>query len=87
MSLTLVTGLWDIKRSTLSADWNRSYESYLDRLSKLLDVEENLIIFGDKNLEKFVFSKRRSENTQFILRDLSWFENNFFDRIQNFIFI
>jgi FkbM family methyltransferase len=80
--VTLVTGLWDIKRDTLSDGWGRSYESYLEKFAKLLEVEENLIIFGDESLEKFVFTKRSVRNTHFIRRDLSWFKNQFFDRIQ-----
>jgi FkbM family methyltransferase len=81
-SVTLVTGLWDIKRDSLSEGWNRSYDHYLQKLIQLLKVEENLIVFGDSDLEDFVFSRRSPENTQFIKRDLSWFRNNFFDRIQ-----
>ena len=81
--VTLVTGLWDLGRSNLTEGWSRSYDHYLDKFSKLLEIKENLIIFGDEELEKFVFSKRSGKNTQFILRDLSWFKNNeFFDKIQ-----
>jgi len=81
--ITLVTGIWDIGRSELSEGWSRSYQHYLDRFEKLLDVEENLIIFGDKSLQDFVFKKRNSSNTQFILRDLNWFvDNEFFPLIQ-----
>jgi len=80
--VTLVTGLWNIRRESLSEGWSRGYDHYLQKLSQLLEVKENLIIFGDDELENFVFSKRSSENTQFIKRDLSWFKNNFFDKIQ-----
>jgi hypothetical protein len=42
-----------------------------------------MIIFGDKELENFVWDRREKHNTQFILRDLSWFQNNeYFDIIQ-----
>lgn len=82
--ITLVTGLWDIGRDSLKEGWSRSYEHYLNKLSDLLNVDCNLIIFGDENLEKFVFNKREPDNTQFILRDISWFKNNeFYDQIQN----
>ncbi len=81
--VTLVTGLWDLGRSNLTEGWSRSYDHYLDKFSKLLEIKENLIVFGDEELQKFVFSKRSGKNTQFILRDLSWFKNNeFFDKIQ-----
>ena len=80
--VTLVTGLWNIRRDSLTEGWSRSYDHYLQKFSQLLEVKENLIIFGDEELENFVFSRRSSENTQFVRRDLSWFRNNFFDKIQ-----
>ena len=81
--VTLVTGIWDIGRGELSEGWSRPYQHYLDRFEKLLDVEENMIVFGDESLRELVFRKRTSENTQFIVRDVSWFKNEFFDKIQN----
>lgn len=81
--ITLVTGLWDIGRGELSEGWSRSYEHYLDKFSQLLKVENNMIIFGDHKLKEFVFQHREEYNTQFILRELSWFKNNeFYDLIQ-----
>jgi len=83
-NITLVTGLWDIGRGNLTDGWSRSYQHYLDKFSKLLEISNNLIIFGDKELESFVFDRRTVENTQFIVRDLSWFINNeYYDSIQN----
>jgi hypothetical protein len=81
--ITLVTGIWDIGRGNLSEGWSRPYSHYLEKFNKLLDVQENLIIFGDEDLREFVFKKRDKSNTQFILRPLSWFrENEFFSKIQ-----
>ena len=81
--ITLVTGIWDIGRSNLTEGWSRSYQHYLDKFEKLLEVDCNMIIYGDSELEKFVYSKRQISNTQFILRDLSWFTSSeFFDMIQ-----
>ena len=82
-NITLVTGIWDIGRGELTEGWSRNYQHYLDKFEQLLKVDANMIIFGDKELEKFVTEKRNPENTQFILRDLSWFRNSeFFDKIQ-----
>jgi hypothetical protein len=82
-SITLVTGIWDIGRGNLSEGWSRPFQHYLDKFEQLLKVEENLIIFGEDELEKFVFERRSPENTQFINRPLSWFQNNeFFENIQ-----
>ena len=43
---------------------------------KLLLIDNNLIIFGDDELETFVKERRRDENTQFINKSLDWFKNN-----------
>ena len=81
--ITLVTGLWDIGRGNLEEGWSRSYSHYLEKFKQLLAVKENLIIFGDEELKKFVEYNRDSENTQFILKNLEWFKNNdYYDNIQ-----
>jgi len=74
--VTLVTGLWDIKRDSLSDGWSRSFDFYKDKFSQLLKVENNMIIFGDSELESFVWEHRKKENTQFIVRKQEWFINN-----------
>jgi len=81
-SITIVTGLWNINRDGLSEGWSRSYQHYLDNFSKLLELPNNMIIFGDSDLEEFVFSKRNHDNTQFIVRSPDWFKGHFFDEIQ-----
>lgn len=82
-NITLVTGLWDIGRGELGEGWSRSFNHYIGKFKELLKVEENLIIFGDTELEKIVFSQRNHTNTQFIHRDLNWFKNNdYYDLIQ-----
>jgi hypothetical protein len=81
--VTLVTGLWDIGRGDLQEGWSRSFQHYLDKFQQLLQVDVNMIIFGDEELENFVSNNRRNENTQFVRRDLSWFKNNdFYNKIQ-----
>jgi hypothetical protein len=80
---TLVTGLWDIGRENLNNDWSRSYQHYLDKFSELLKIDNNLIIFGDESLQKFVMSIRDTSNTQFILRSKDWFkDNDYYEQIQ-----
>jgi len=81
--VTLVTGLWNIGRDKLQEGWSRSYQHYLDKFSQLLEVDCNLIIFGDNELQEFVKERRNENNTQFILRNLDWFNNNeFYNKIQ-----
>ena len=82
--LTLVTGLWDIKRESLTEGWSRSFDHYKEKFLQLLKLENNMIIFGDQELESFVWQHRKKENTQFIIRNQSWFVNNeYYTKIQN----
>jgi len=82
--ITIVTGLWDIGRDKLENNWSRSYKHYLEKFSQLLKIENNLIIFGDEELQKFVSKYRDNSNTQFILRSTDWFKNNdYYDKIQS----
>ena len=81
--LTLVTGLWEIGRGNLSEGWSRSFDHYLEKFEQLLQVDCNMIIFGDEELQKFVYRFRNETNTQFIVRNLDWFkQNEFYDKIQ-----
>jgi FkbM family methyltransferase len=82
--VTFVTGLWNIGREKLDEGWSRKYENYLDAFAKLLPIETNMIIFGDSELETFVWARRSVHNTMFIHRELSWFKtNDYYDKIQN----
>jgi O-methyltransferase len=82
--ITLVTGLWDLRREDLTEGWSRPFDShYLKKFEELLKVDVNMIIYGDKELEKFVWERRKKNNTQFVHRELSWFKNNdYFEKIQ-----
>jgi len=80
--VTLVTGLWNIKRDELGEGWSRSFQHYLDKFSELLKIENNLIIFGEDELESFVFERRTKDNTIFINRTQEWFKNEFYNKIQ-----
>ena len=83
MSVTFVTGLWNIKRDTLGEGWSRSFDHYLQKFEQLLQADVNLIIFGESELENFVWERRTRQNTQFIVRDQNWFKSEFYDKIQN----
>jgi hypothetical protein len=82
-NITLVTGLWDIGREKLSEGWSRSYQHYLDKLEQLLETDVNFVIFGDSELEQFVYQRRQKENTIFIKRSKDWFlKNDYYSKIQ-----
>jgi len=76
--ITLVTGLWDIGRVNLKEGWSRTFDHYKDKFSQLLKVENKMIIFGEPELESFVWQHRKKENTQFIVRSQTWFKTNEF---------
>lgn len=82
---TIVTGIWDIKRHELSVGWNRSFNHYLDHLSKLMKVDDNMIIFIEEKYRSFVEERRSDDNTLIVVRELDWFKQNsgMFDKIQN----
>jgi FkbM family methyltransferase len=80
--LTLVTGLWNIRRDGLTEGWSRSFEHYLQKFEQLLQVENDMIIFGDSDIESLVWKVRKPENTMFIKRSSDWFKNEFYDKIQ-----
>ena len=81
-NITLVTGLWNIKREELSEGWSRSFQHYLDKFEQLLKVENPMIIFGDSELESFVFERRNHDNTLFVNRSQEWFKNELYGKIQ-----
>jgi hypothetical protein len=81
--ITLVTGLWNINRDSLSEGWSRTFEHYLEKFDQLLKVDNNMIIFGEQELESFVWERRDRSNTQFIIRDKDWFKQTVpYDKIQ-----
>jgi hypothetical protein len=82
--ITIVTGIWDLKRDTLTDGWNRSFQHYLNNLEKLMKTPENMIIFIEKQYEDFVWQHRTKENTFVITKELDWFKNNgdLYDKIQ-----
>jgi hypothetical protein len=82
MGITLVTGLWNIKRDGLTQGWSRSFQHYLNKFEELLKVDNPMIIFGDSELESFVFERRSRENTLFVNRSQEWFKNEFYNKIQ-----
>ncbi len=81
-SITLVTGLWNIKRDELSEGWSRSFEHYLQKFDDFLKIPYNMIIFGDEELREYVFERRSEENTMFITRSQQWFKGEFYEPIQ-----
>jgi hypothetical protein len=56
---TQVTALYDIKRAELRSGFKRPYELYLSFFDVLLGSNCQLIIFGEKELEEYVWKRRK----------------------------
>jgi ABC-type branched-subunit amino acid transport system ATPase component len=83
-NVTIVTGIWNIKRDELSEGWSRTYQHYLNNLEKLMKVSDNMIIYIEEEYKSFVEERRISNNTLIIIRELDWFKQNehIFNKIQ-----
>ncbi len=84
MSVTIVTGIWDIKRGDLGVGWNRTFQHYLNNFEKLLKCEDNMIIYIEQEYLSFVTERRNESNTKIIVREVEWFKSNqhIFNKIQ-----
>lgn len=84
---TIVTGIWDLGRDSLSDGWSRSFNHYLDKFNTLLRELHNinLVIFADEDLEDFIWERRSRENTAIIRQTKEGFSGDFFpfyDKVQ-----
>lgn len=92
INTTIVTGIWDLNRSSLSEGWSRSFDHYIQNFSRLLESlgeDVPLIVFIDEANEDIVWKYRSKENTKVYHHPTSNFGNNFFpfkeqvDKIRN----
>jgi hypothetical protein len=74
--VTIVTGIWDIKRNELSEEWSRNFDHYLNNLAKLMKTDDNMIIFIESCYRSFVEENRIGKKTFIVEKDLSWFKSN-----------
>jgi hypothetical protein len=83
---TLVTGIWDLGRQTLSDGWGRSFDHYIENFKRLLECKNlNLAIFIDPEIEEIVWKIRDPENTKVYHHKASEFNGSFFpfyDKVQ-----
>ena len=69
-NLTIVTGLWDIKRGDLNG-FGRSFQHYLDCFARLLTVDYPMVIYVPSDLVDFVWQHRSNQNTRIIVKELA----------------
>ena len=84
-NLTIVTGLYNMGRGSINADFKRSYSFYLEKFFILLEstIETPIIIFCSEE-DNFFIKRVRKDNIHIINKELkdfeTWFE--FFPQVQ-----
>lgn len=84
-NVTIVTGLWDLGRDTLSDSFKRSFNDYKKKFYDILCVDIPMCVWIPRELENYVLSVRDAKPTKIIYKELHDFEtwNPFFKKIQN----
>lgn len=85
---TIVTGIWDLGRDSLSEGWERKFQHYIDNFVVLLKSIKDvpLIVFVDKEHEYIVWENRDRSNTVVYNHPKNQFNGSFFpffDKVQN----
>ena len=83
---TIVTGIWNLNRDTLSDGWGRNFDHYIEHFTTLLknlgdDVP--LIVFVSKGIEDIVWKYRNRDNTIVYNHEVDQFAGNFFPFFDN----
>lgn len=83
-NITIVTGLWDLKRGDLRGWAKRDFKQYKERFFELLQTDAQMCIWIPKSLEKEVLDIRGDKPTRIIIKEIEDFKtwNPFFDKIQ-----
>ena len=76
-NLTVVTGIWDLKRHQAGEGFKRPFSHYIDNFIKLLKTNINMLIFIEKEYEHIVWNNRSPENTKVIIKESSFFKEDF----------
>lgn len=77
-NLTVVTGIWDLKREDAGEGFQRVFSHYIKHFQKLLASDYNLVIFIDPDQEHIVWESGRSkENTLVLHKATDSFKTDF----------
>ena len=81
--LTLVTGLWNIKREEL-VGFHRKFDHYLDCFQKLLKLDFNFYIYVPEEVLEFAINNTHSKNTFIHYKSLDTIKSEFglFEQVQ-----
>ena len=75
-NLTLVTGIWDLKRDQAGEGFKRPFSHYTENFVKLLRTEANMVVYIEKQHEDLVWQNRNKENTRVIIKEVDSFKND-----------
>ena len=83
-NLTIVTGIWDLRRDQAGEGFKRPFSHYTENFAKLLKTDVNMVIFTEKKNEDLIWKYRRKDNTHVIFKEVESFKTEFafFDQIQ-----
>jgi len=83
---TIVTGIWDLSRDKAGDGFQRSFDHYIDNFNKLLECDNPMVIFIEKQYENIVWAKRKKDNTFVINKEISDFRSEgfpFYQEVQS----
>ena len=83
-NITIVTGLWDLERGSLSGWANRNFEDYKKRFFEMLETNAQMCIWIPSSLKEEVEKIREGKPTKIFIKENEDFEtwNPFFQQIQ-----
>ena len=83
-NLTVVTGIWDLKREQAGDGFKRPFSYYIDNFVKLLQTDVNMSVYIEKQYEDIVWKNRKPENTRVYIKEVEEFKTrfDFFEQIQ-----
>jgi len=84
-NVTIVTGLWDLNRSSIEGWANRSFDTYKQRFFEFLETDVAMVIYIPSFLRGEVESIRKNKQTFIVIKENKDFEswNPFFKQINN----
>ena len=68
-NLTVVTGIWDLKRHQAGQGFKRAFSHYIENFKKLLKTDYNLLIFIEKEKSNNFFDLKVIQKFDFQIRD------------------
>jgi len=83
-NLTVVTGIWDLRRDQAGEGFKRPFQHYIDNFVKFLQTDVNMVIYIEKQYEHIVWENRRDHNTRVFIKEVEEFKTkfDFYEQIQ-----